>query len=100
MAADSEVSLYPAVPPSHVQQVIGVQHPLRLPNPGQLLVKSLPLLLRQSCARTDTAEGRGLGTGCKFSDGGRDSWGWVGQRNRREWRWASLLEENTSFSSI
>ena len=40
--------------------------------PAQILVsstypevESLPLLLRQSCARTDTVEGGGLGTGCK-----------------------------------
>ena len=45
--------------------MIGVQHPLHLPHPGQLLVESLPLLLRQSCARTRTAGGGGLGTGCK-----------------------------------
>ena len=28
-------------------------------------MESLPLLLRQSCARTETAGGGGLGTGCK-----------------------------------
>ena len=53
--------------PLHVQQVIGVgqgvQHPLHLSHPGQLLVESLPLVPRKSCARTDTAEGGGLGTG-------------------------------------
>ena len=43
----------------------GVQHPLHLSHPGQLLVKSLPLLLRQSCVRTETTGGGGLGTGCK-----------------------------------
>ena len=41
----------------------GVQHPPHLPHQGQLLVENLPLLFRQSCARTDTAEGGGLGTG-------------------------------------
>ena len=34
----------------------GVQHPLHLLHPGQLLVDSLPLLFRQSCASA---------TGCK-----------------------------------
>ena len=42
------------------QQVIGVgggvQQPLHLSHPGQLLVESLPLLFRQSCASA---------TGCK-----------------------------------
>ena len=51
------------------QQVIGVgggvQQPLHLSHPGQLLVESLPLLFRQSCARTETGGGGGLGTGCK-----------------------------------
>ena len=28
-------------------------------------MKSLPLLLRQSCVRTETTGGGGLGTGCK-----------------------------------
>ena len=35
----------------------GVQLPPHLPHPGQLLVENLPLMLRQSCARTDTVEG-------------------------------------------
>ena len=69
LMASMMVILHPAVVPLHVQQVIdvgrGVQLPLHLPHPGQLLMESLPLLFRQSCARTDTAEGEWLGTGCK-----------------------------------
>ena len=70
--ASMMVILHPAVVPLHVQQVIGVgrgvQLPLHLPHPGHLLMESLPLLFRQSCTRTDTAEGGGVGgqgTGCK-----------------------------------
>ena len=58
-----EVSLHPSVVPLHVGR--GVQHHLHPLHPEQLLAESLPPLPRQSCARTDTAGGGGLGTGCK-----------------------------------
>ena len=65
-------------------------------HPEQLLVESLPLLLRQSCARTDTAEGGGLGTGCKEDIASPSS---VMLEETPGVGWDRGVEEDTSFSS-
>ena len=50
---------------SSPESIKGEEYSILSTFPIQLLVESLPLLIRQSCARTETAGRGGLGTGCK-----------------------------------